>query len=84
VGSAVSDVSAESDRYWNSPSAAPAPRLLSPAGPEEVRRLESRFTSVRAEGEAQEYVPARYETILVRELLANRLPSSRRASGFSS
>jgi putative cardiolipin synthase len=73
VGPIVRDVSSEFDRYWNSPSAVPAGRLLPAAGPGEVRRLESRFASLRAEPEAEEYVRALRETTLVQELLENRL-----------
>jgi len=73
LGPVVREVSAAFDRYWNSPSAVPATALLSPAGPDEVRRLESRFASVRAETEAEEYLRALRETTLVQELLENRL-----------
>jgi len=73
LGPVVSEVSAEFDRYWNSPSAVPASALLPPAGADDVRRLESRFASVRAETEAEEYLRALRETTLVQELLGNRL-----------
>jgi len=73
VGRAVGDVSAEFDRYWNSPSAVPAAWLLPSAGAEHARRLESRFESVREEPDAQEYVRALRETTLVRELLEGGL-----------
>ena len=73
LGPVVRDVSTEFDRYWNSPSAAPAAGLLPAAGTEEVRRLESRFASVRADPEAEEYLRALRETTLVRELLEDQL-----------
>jgi len=73
VGPVVREVSAEFDLYWNSESAVPAAGLLRPAGAEEVRRLESRFASVRADREAERYLLALRETTLVTELLGGRL-----------
>jgi len=73
VGPVVREVSAEFDRYWNSPSAVPATALLPPAGVDGVRRLEALFASVHAEAEAGEYLRALRETTLVQELLENRL-----------
>jgi len=73
LGPVVGEVSAEFDRYWNSPSAVPAATLLPPAGADEVRRLEARFASVRAATEAEEYLRALRETTLVQELLGGRL-----------
>jgi putative cardiolipin synthase len=51
----------------------PAAELLPEAGAEEVRRLESRFASVREGEEAEEYLEALRETRLVKELLDHRL-----------
>ncbi len=73
LGPVVREASAEFDRYWNSPSAVPATALLSPAGADQVQRLESRFASVRAETEAEDYLRALRETTLVQELLEGRL-----------
>ena len=73
LGSVVRDVSTEFDRYWNSSSSAPAAGLLPAAGAEDVRRLESRFASVRSDPEAEEYLRALRETTLVQGLLEGRL-----------
>jgi cardiolipin synthase C len=73
VGPAVRDVSAEFDRYWNSPSAAPAAFLLPAAGAEEASRLQSLFAAVRARPEAQEYLRSLRDTRVVTELLEHRL-----------
>jgi putative cardiolipin synthase len=73
VGPIVRDVSREFDRYWNSPSAAPAAGLLPRAGAEEVRRLESSFAAVRADAEAEDYLRALRETTLVQGLLEGNL-----------
>ena len=73
VGPVVSEVSKEFDRYWNSPSAVPAARLLPAAGAEEVRRLEARFASAKDEPDAQEYIRALHETTLVKNLQERRL-----------
>jgi putative cardiolipin synthase len=73
VGPVVSDVSAEFERYWTSASAAPAARLLRPAAPDAVLRLEAHFARVRSDPAARAYLQALRETPLVEELLQGRL-----------
>ncbi|MCG6920947.1 MAG: phospholipase D family protein [Acidobacteria bacterium] len=73
LGPVVREVSTEFDRYWNSPSAVPAAGLLPEASAEDVRRLESRFASIRSDPEAEEYLRALRERRLVKQLLEGRL-----------
>jgi putative cardiolipin synthase len=73
VGPVVRDVGDELERFWDSASAVPARRLLRPAGPDAVARLESRFASVRADPGAQAYLRSLRESTVVKELLEHRL-----------
>jgi len=73
IGPLVGEVSAEFDRYWNSPSAYPAAVMLGSAPPGSEARLRAAWTEARQEAEAQEYEKALRETPLVRHLLAGEL-----------
>ncbi|HUL61360.1 MAG TPA: phospholipase D family protein [Anaeromyxobacteraceae bacterium] len=74
TGAVVGDVSGAFDRYWNSPSAYPAARLLRPAPPDAAASLEARFRQVRAAPGAGGYLAAVRESATVRDLLAGQLP----------
>ena len=73
AGAAVRDISAEFDRYWNSASAYPVPRLLGEPPADAVARLDERFAAARADPESKKYVDAVRGTALLDELLGRRL-----------
>jgi len=74
LGSAVREVSAQFDLYWNSPSAYPVARLLPGAPAQAAAQLDQRFAATRANPDAREYVEAVRATPLVASLLEQRLP----------
>jgi len=73
TGDVVPDVSAAFERFWNSPSAYPAARLLKPAAPDAAASLEARFRQVRAAPNSAAYLAAIAESPTMRDLLAGRL-----------
>ena len=74
TGAVVRDVSAAFDRFWNSPSAYPAARLVKPAPPDAARSLEARFQQMRAAPASEAYLAAVRDSATVRDLLAGKLP----------
>jgi putative cardiolipin synthase len=73
TGAVVRDVSEAFERYWNSPSAVPAARLLKPAPPDGAATLEARFLQVRAADDSQAWLAAARDAATVRDLLAGTL-----------
>lgn len=74
VGSVVADVTAAFERYWTSPSAWPAARLLRGPGPGAAVALVARFERARANPVSRAYLDAVRDTQLVRGLLDGQLP----------
>ena len=74
VGTVVREVSASFDAYWNSPSAYPAASLLPAPPPQSAARVREAWAQLRHRPEATRYIEALRTTVLVRELLAGRLP----------
>ena len=72
AGTAVADVSAAFDAYWNSASAYPAASLLQPAAPGSAAQIREAWTASQGP-QAERYVQALRETPLVRDLLAGKL-----------
>jgi len=73
VGSAVRDISAQFDLYWNSASAYPATRIVAKPAPDAAARLEERFAAAREDPESRAYIDAVRGAPLVQELLEHRL-----------
>jgi putative cardiolipin synthase len=73
VGPVVSEVSAEFDLYWNSPSAYDAASLVGPAPADAAHSLVARFQQVRADPASLRYIEVLRNTQLVQELLEGRL-----------
>lgn len=74
TGAVVRDVSGAFDRFWHSPSAYPAKRLLGPAPADAATSLEARFREVRAAPSAAAWLAAVRDSATVRDLLAGTLP----------
>ena len=72
VGSAVAQVSAAFDAYWNSASAYPAASLIAPAAPGSAAQIREAWT-LRQGPQAERYVEALRTTPFVRQLLAKEL-----------
>ena len=73
IGEVVQEVSGEFDRYWNSASAYPVPRVLQPPGPDAQAALDERLAAARDDPESREYLEAVRRTPLVEALVARRL-----------
>lgn len=74
IGRAPRDVSAEFDRYWNSPSAYPASAILQGVTPMSAREFAQKVAAVRESAIAEPYSRAILETPVVRQMLAGSLP----------
>ena len=72
AGTAVPQVSAAFDEYWNSASAYPAASLLGSTAPGSAAQIREAWT-LRQGPQAERYVQALRETPLVRDLLAGTL-----------
>ena len=73
TGAAVREVSADFDRYWNSPSAVPTAALIGAPAPESTERVRAAWTKLNADPAAARYVEALRSTPLVRELIGGTL-----------
>ena len=73
TGAVVRDVSAAFDRFWNSPSAYPAARVVKPATPDAASLLEARFKEVRAAPGTEAWLAVVRDSPTVRDLLAGKL-----------
>lgn len=73
IGSAVSALSADFDRYWASASAYPAHQILPPPSPGRVARLHCEVAAVQETPLARRYADAASSGV-VTELVAGRLP----------
>jgi putative cardiolipin synthase len=73
VGPVVREVSDDFDRYWASPSAYPAARLIAPAKPGEALKLAEAAARVEQDPEAQSYLAALNDTPFIRQLSERRL-----------
>lgn len=73
AGAVVRDISAEFDRYWNSASAYPVPRLLGAPPPGAAARLDERFAAARADPQSVKYVEAVRRTRLLEDLVDRKL-----------
>ncbi len=73
VGPIVQEVSATFDKFWNSPSATPVPRLLAPASPAALERLHARFERARNNPVGAGYVAAVRRTTAVTDLVERRI-----------
>jgi putative cardiolipin synthase len=73
TGAVVRDVVDAFERFWTSPSAYPAGRLLAPAPADSATALEARFRQVRATPAAEAYVAAVQQSSTVQDLLGARL-----------
>lgn len=69
VGEAAADVSADFDLYWASGSAYPA-ELILPAAPDGLQLIEDAAAAARATPEAEAYVAAIADSVLIRQLVA--------------
>ena len=69
VGTAVREVSAEFDVFWNSASTYPAAGFVGLAGPEAAAGLRGRFESTRGDPRSRDYLQALRTAPLVREIL---------------
>jgi len=74
AGSAVREVSAQFDAYWNSASAYPAASLFPPASQSDAERQRAEWKRASAGPSAVRYLHALGATPLVKELLGGRLP----------
>lgn len=74
IGNAVSDVSADFDRYWRSNSAYPVASLVKKAGPSELEELEANAAAVEQSPEAAAYAQAMRDLPFIRQLLSGELP----------
>ena len=68
TGEVVASVSAEFDRYWNSPSAYPASIIVAPAASGAAQALLARFAEVRAHPDSRAYLEAVRTTPLLAAL----------------
>jgi putative cardiolipin synthase len=73
IGPAVSEISRQFDRYWNSASAYPAAKLLGPPADDGAARLQARFAENRVAPASVEYAESLKSTPLLRDLLAQQL-----------
>lgn len=73
IGPIVHDVAKSFDAYWNSESAYQTEMLLKTATAKDMARLDGFDAAVSGAPEAQRYVTALNETVIVRELLAGEL-----------
>jgi putative cardiolipin synthase len=73
IGSAVREIYAQFDLYWNSASAYPSTRIVAKPAPDAAARLEERFAAARADPESRLYLDAVRGAPLVQELLEHRL-----------
>jgi len=73
IGPVVDDVSTDFERYWNSPSAYPAERVLPAADPRAAAALSSSASLLQRNPAASSYVEALAHTQFVRDLLAGTL-----------
>ena len=69
VGTAVREVSAEFDVFWNSASTYPAAGFVGLAGPEAAAGLRGRFESTRGDPRSRDYLEALRTAPFVRELI---------------
>lgn len=74
IGSAVREVSAAFDRYWNSPSAYPANLLVGAAAPDSRDKLLAKFEANRNDPATAKYADAVRTTPIVRDLIERQLP----------
>lgn len=74
VGAVVTAVATDFDRYWNSRSAYPADRLLTPVQPGMAAELGARLDRVAAAAPAQAYLDAMRRSTFVSELTQKTLP----------
>jgi len=73
IGDAVKQVSAEFDLFWNSPSAYPAPMILTHVTPEPREALAARARDVAGKPDSAKYVEVIENERVVKDLLAGRL-----------
>jgi putative cardiolipin synthase len=73
VGPAVREVSTDFDRYWASPSAYPAERVLPPAPPGQAEKLGEAAARVGADPAAAAYRDVLLASTFIRELAEGRL-----------
>jgi len=73
VGTAVREVSAEFDVFWNSASTYPAAGFVGLAGPEAAAGLRGRFESTRGDPRSRDYLEALRTAPLVREILDRKV-----------
>jgi putative cardiolipin synthase len=71
-GPIVQQISDSFDLYWNSASAYPAERLIAPAQPDSVAKLEDGFAKARADPDSIKYVEVLRTTPLVADIEAHR------------
>jgi putative cardiolipin synthase len=73
IGPAVAAASGEFDLYWNSASAYPVQRLVSPPPDNPAAFIEERIARARADPESRAYVEAVRDTPLISALLEQRI-----------
>jgi putative cardiolipin synthase len=73
VGPVISEVSRDFDRYWASKSSYPVARLLAPAAPRAVKRLDTAASLIERDRAAASYMSAVQELPLVRDMMEGRL-----------
>jgi len=73
IGAAVSDVSTDFDRYWNSESAYPVSALLKEASATELEELEADAANIERSPQAAAYAQAMRELPFIRQLLRGEL-----------
>ena len=74
IGDAVSDVSADFDRYWQSDSAYPVQGVVKKVAPDELDELQADATTVAQSPEAAAYAQAMRDLPFIRQLLSGELP----------
>jgi putative cardiolipin synthase len=73
VGPVCEEVTRDFERYWNSPSAEPATRVVAPVAPDTVAELTAAANRIEHDPKGVQYIHALQQLPFVRDLLAGRL-----------